>query len=215
MRTTAHALESFSTLHAPNPNQNATKLVTTIGFRLSLPPTVLLLVVTLQCLDSSSGCSSLHPSALKLRLPHLLHQLTPVCNSASSSSFFHRVVAPASVLVHLTHRRAPWTSLPLFAGVAALLACSPAPRRAAYPHVGHGPQPTLEAPREGLRQGDVRGGGWTEAEPPALRNQMLRGIRHPARTVFRLSKMDTETPLGRPEFSNNELITKCASQPHI
>ena len=43
-------------------------------------------------------------------------------------------------------------------------------------HVGHGSQPNLEVPREGLRQGEDRGGGgaWREAEPMRLRNQMLR-----------------------------------------
>ena len=38
---------------------------------------------------------------------------------------------------------------------------------ASCPHVGHGLNSTLEAPREGLRQGYVGGGGWREAEPPA------------------------------------------------
>ena len=34
-----------------------------------------------------------------------------------------------------------------------------AAQRAPCPHVGLSLQPTLEAPREGLRQGEVRGGG--------------------------------------------------------
>ena len=76
MRTTAHALESFSSLHAPNPNQNATKLVTTIGLRPSIPATALLLVVQspalgqlLLMLDSAS----FHVEACRR---HLLHHLT-------------------------------------------------------------------------------------------------------------------------------------------
>ena len=52
--TTAHALESFSALHAPNPNRYTTKLVTTLRPQLSSPATALLLVVTLQRLASSS-----------------------------------------------------------------------------------------------------------------------------------------------------------------
>ena len=99
------------------------------------------------------------------------------------------------VLVRLTFRRVPWASLPLLGRVAAPPARSSARRRAACPHVGLSPQPTLEAPREGLRQGDVGGGGWTEAEPPVLRNQMLRGFpRYPARTFFGSIGTDTETP---------------------
>ena len=87
------------------------------------------------------------------------------CNSAFSSLFFHRVVAPISVLVRLTYRHGPWASLPLLARVAAPPTRSSARCRAACPHVGLSPQPTLEAPREGLRQGEVGGGGgWREAE---------------------------------------------------
>ena len=48
---------------------------------------------------------------------------------------------------------------------------------AACPHVGLSLQPTLEAPREGLRQGEVRGGGWKEAESTAPK-PLLRSGHH-------------------------------------
>ena len=56
-------------------------------------------------------------------------------------------------------------------------------------------------------QGEGGGGGWREAEPPRLRNQMLRGFRHPARSF------SAHTNGHR---RHNERITECAtSQPHI
>ena len=71
----------------------------------------------------------------------------------SSVGLLHQVPA----FLYLTRCRTPQDSLPLLDRVAAPPARAPALRRAACPHVGLGPQPTLEAPREGLRQGDVGG----------------------------------------------------------
>ena len=68
------------------------------------------------------------------------------------------IMSPPPVLVRLTHRHAPWASLLLLARVAAPPARSSVRCRAACPHVRHSLQPTLEAPREGLRQGEVQGG---------------------------------------------------------
>ena len=157
--TTAHALESFSTRHSTNPNRiSTTTLVTTL-------PSTILSVDSLAPRRHSPALGQLllilasAPVHVEDHLHHRLHRLTPVCNSASSSLFFHRVVAPISVLVHLTSRHIPWASLPPLTRVAAPPARSSARCRAACPHVGLSPQPTLEAPREGLRQGEVRGGG--------------------------------------------------------
>ena len=90
------------------------------------------------------------------RRRHLLRHLTPALQFCVVSSF---LPAPLSCLGLLTHRRVPWASLPALVRVAASPTRSSARCRAVCPHVGHGPQPTLEAPRGGLRQGEVRGGG--------------------------------------------------------
>ena len=57
----------------------------------------------------------------------------------------------------------------------------------------------------GAQTGRSPGGGWTEAEPPALRNQMLWGIPPPRQDRFRLSRTDTETHTWETEFT--QLIT--------
>ena len=85
-------------------------------------------------------------------------------------------MSPPPVLVHLTRRHAPWASLPLLARVAASPAHSSTPRRAACPHVGHGPKPTLEAPREGLRQGEVRGGAGRKLSRPRSETKCCGGF---------------------------------------
>ena len=85
--------------------------------------------------------------------------LTPVCHSVASSLFFPHDVAPVSIWIRLTRRHAPWASLPLLARVAAPPARSSARCKATCPYVGLSPQPTLDAARERLRQGEVRGGG--------------------------------------------------------
>ena len=93
---------------------STTKLVTTLRLRLSSPATVLLLVVTLQRLDSSSGCSILSSFHVEARRHHLLHRLVTKLQFCFVSSFFHRVALhQCSVLVRLTSRHAPQASLPL------------------------------------------------------------------------------------------------------
>ena len=131
-------------------------------------------------------CSTTNTRSFLRHCHHQLQHLVPVCHSASSSlSFPSSCCTQFLPLVRLTSRHRPWASLPLIAGVAAPPARAPAMRRAVCPHVGHGPQPTLEAPRGGLRQGDVRGGAGRKLSRPPLRNQMLRGFpRYPARTFY-------------------------------
>ena len=158
--------------------------------RLSAPAIALLLIAILQRLDSSSWCSSLRPSALKLVSP-------PSAASSHSSLQFCVVLIVSlhqcSVLVRLTSRRAPQASLPPLLGVAASPAHSSAPRMSAC---RTRPAANLGGPQGGAQTGRSPGGGWTEAEPPALRNQMLRGIPPPRQDRFRLSertRRDTHT----------------------
>ena len=78
------------------------------------------------------------------------------------------------------------TSIPLLQ----LLCCD---QTALCPYVGHDPNPTLDAPREGLRQGEVLlGGGGGGKRDTWLRNQMLcprRTVRHSPGTRHRRQRI--------------------------
>ena len=115
------------------------------------------------CHQFSANCSRLRCKtgcSTDARLSNVVHCIVSLqfAIQLRFSSFFYCVVTPMLCLGPLTLCRTPWALLPPLARVAAPPARSSARCRAACPHVGHGPQPTLEAPREGLRQGDVGGG---------------------------------------------------------
>ena len=103
-------------------------------------------------LRRTTGCST------DARLSKVVHCIVSLqfCTLLRFSSF---CLHHCPVLARLTLHRVPWASLPPLVRVAASPARSSARCSAECPHVGLGPQPTLEAPREGLRQGDVGGGG--------------------------------------------------------
>ena len=114
------------------------------------------------------------------RRRHLLRHLTPALQFCVVSSF---LPAPLSCLgpLDLSPRSSGLSSSAGSGGCSscALLCASQGCMSACWTEPAANPG----GPREGLRQGDVRGGGWTEAEPSRLRNQMLRGFsRYPART---------------------------------
>ena len=128
------------------------------------------------------------------------------------SSFLHRVVAPMLCLglLDLSPRSSGLSSSAtqgrcfscalLCAALGRMSACRTRP--AANPGGPQGGAQTGRSPG---------GGGWTEAEPSRLRNQMLRGFsRYPARTFSALTNGHTETHTGD---QNSESITnyKCAT----
>ena len=115
----------------------------------------------------------------------------------SSVGVLHQVPA----FLYLTRCRTPQDSLPLLDQVAAPPARALALRRATCPHVGHGPQPTLEAPREGLRQGDVGGGAGRKLSRPAPKPNVAGVSQVPRQDLLRLVRNghgDTHT--REPEF---------------
>ena len=125
----------------------------------------------------------------------------------TSALFLRFAMHHCPVSVRLTYCRAPWASLPPLARVAAPPARSSARCSAACPHVGLGPQPTLEAPREGLRQGEVRGGGaGRKLSRPGFETKCCGGFPGTPPGPSRLVGTDTETLTRETEFRiNNEL----------
>ena len=88
-----------------------------------------------------------------------------------------------------------------------MLLLLPACNIASCLHVGHSPRPTLEAPNEGLIQGEVRGGGGggrSEAESSQVRNQMMWGVVHSQYPT------DNQTQM---ENGNQRIILQSTSQP--
>ena len=132
------------------------------------------------------------------------------------SSFLHHVVTPTSCLGPLDlspHSLGFPSSIAWGRCLACALLCATQGRMSAC---RTRPATNPGGPQGGAQTGRSPGGGWTEAEPPALRNQMLRGFsRYPARTFSALGT-DTRRHHRRPEFSKNELqITKCITTAYI
>ena len=160
----------------------------------------------------------LESSSLRVEthLHHLLHRLTPVCNSASVFVIFPSCRC-TNALSWSTRPIAAFPG-PLFlrcsggcsscALLCAVQGCMSACRTRPEVNPG-GPQGGAQTGRSPRGGG---GGGWTEAEPPALRNQMLRGVPPPRQDRFSGSPERTRRPNGRPEFRTIDYkITKCAT----
>ena len=170
-RLTAHSLVALSSLHSPQSNRNSTtKLVTTLPSTIFLQRQSPLSSSLFNARTAPPGAESASFS-VETWHPHPLHRLASVCNSASFSSFC-RCTNLCLGLLDPSPRSLGLSSSPGSGR------CSPARypawRRATCPHVGHGPQPTLDAARERLRQGDVGGGAGGKLSLTSLRNQMMR-----------------------------------------
>ena len=153
-------------------------------------------------LSCKTGCST------DARLSNVVHCIVSLqfAIQLRFSSFLQHVVAPTSCL-------GPFDPLPWSLGLSSSLRSGGCFFCALLCAVqGHMSACRTEpAANPGGRQGAAQtgrrwGGGWTEAEPPALRNHMLRGFpRYPARTFYGSWNGHTETLThGRPEFRMND-----------
>ena len=89
-----------------------------------------------------------------------------------------------------------------------------APLRCAGPHVCMSDTARSQPwrpPGGGSDRAKSGGGGWTEAEPPALRNQMLRGVPPPRQDRFRLPERTHGDHTGKLSYK----ITKCITTAYI
>ena len=142
------------------------------------------------------------------RLSNVVHCIVSVqfAIQLRFSSFLHRVVAPTSCLGPLD--LSPCSlGLSSFVGSggcsSCALLCAALGRMSACRTQ---PAANPGGPQGGAQTGrSPGGGGWTEAEPSRLRNQMMRGFsRYPART-FSAHSERTLRHTRRPEFTQNRL----------
>ena len=119
------------------------------------------------------------------------------------SHFLHRVVAPLSCLGPLD--LSPCSlGLSSSAGSGGCLSCALlCALQGRMSACRTRPAANPGGPQGGAQTGrSPGGGGWTEAEPPQLRNQMLRGFpRYPARTFSARWNGHTETLTRETEFT--------------
>ena len=196
--TTAHALEPFSTLHAPNPNLN--------WLPLGLRPSSTIDSLARRRHSSTLGqlLLVLEPSSFRVetRRHHPLHHLTPICNSAS----FFLLVSSCRCTSLLSWSAWPLATFPgpLFLRCSGSLPRLRAPLRFAGPHVRMSDtarsQPWRPPGRGSDRAKSGGGGAGRKLSRPGFETKWCRAFRQPCQDRLHGSRTDTRTLRREPEF---------------